>query len=78
MVKKMLADFIRLGGKMAPEHVFAARLAICQTCPKKGVVKVVGIEFDGCTECGCPFVTKLRSEWHALDGGKVECPEGKW
>ena len=74
----MLTDIIRAGGSLVSERVYSERMAICQQCPNKGTVKVVGVEFDGCTVCGCPFATKLRVDWHALDGGKVKCPQGKW
>jgi len=39
------------------------RLTICSTCDKNISNK--------CSECGCPLVAKLRSEYS-------KCPLGKW
>jgi len=78
MVKKLLTEVIKAGGTLVTEHTYRDRLAICHRCNKAGTVTVLGMQFDGCTECGCPFATKLRAGFHPLDGGKVKCPEGKW
>jgi hypothetical protein len=78
MVKRLLTEVIKAGGTLVPEQTYRDRLAICHRCNKAGTVTVLGMQFDGCTECGCPFATKLRAGFHPLDGGKVKCPEGKW
>ncbi len=78
MVRKLLTDIIQAGGTLVTEQTYRDRMAVCERCSKAGKVTVLGLDFRGCTECGCPFVTKLRADFHPLDGGKVKCPEGKW
>ena len=77
-VRDLLAGIIRAGGTLTTEAEYRRRMAICERCPRAGVVSVLGIDYSGCTQCGCPFVTKCRSKWHPLDGGTVKCPEKKW
>ena len=77
-VRELLTAVIRAGGTLVSEAEYHRRMAICEACPRKGDVTVLGVDFAGCTVCGCPFVTKCRSKWHPLDGGTVTCPEKKW
>ena len=77
-VRDILAGVIRAGGTLVNEAEYRRRMAICERCPRKGVVTVFGLDYIGCSKCGCPFVTKLRQKWHPLDGGTVKCPEKKW
>ena len=73
-----LLKAVRLGGKLATEAEYQRRKAICDECPHKGRVNV-GFQYEGCTVCGCPFETKLRLDWHVLNGlEKNACPKNKW
>ena len=77
-VRELLTAVIRAGGTLVGRDEYRRRMAICERCPRAGVVSVLGIDYSGCTVCGCPFVTKCRADFHPFDGGKVKCPESKW
>jgi len=81
---------VSLGGKQVSDEHWKARVEICYGCELAGTVEIPlpgkKITTDGCTECGCPFLTKPKWEkyfsWRRLRIIKAECPhptEGnKW
>lgn len=95
---KVLEDFVlaainegvRFGGKQVSDDHWRERVKICMACDKAGTVEIPlpgkTIKTDGCTECGCPFLTKPTWEeyfsWRELRVKKATCPhptEGnKW
>lgn len=76
------------GGELVERPVYEHRKNICDGCEKKGAVNVLGLAFEGCTVCGCPFDTKLWMEkvvnkihQTVLGTEKVFCPHpdgDKW
>lgn len=59
--RRRVVDMILDGGELVPADEYKARMLICNGCPKMGLVKVKGLEFqEGCTVCGCPLETKAR------------------
>lgn len=57
-----LGKIIQAGGESVTDKVYQERLKICKGCPKAGIVQPVPtIKIEGCTLCGCPFRTKLKT-----------------
>lgn len=77
-------DLIRCGGETVSEEQHQERLKICKGCDKAGKVNPLPlIWIEGCTECGCPFRTKLKTKTHCeLKNGVIQkvtttCPHPK-
>lgn len=74
--QKQLAKKIAKGGKLVSDQHAAARKAICAACPKAGKVrielKMLTVEAEGCTQCGCPFATKPHIDIIVRDAKKAE------
>ena len=61
IVIDFLGDVVRNGGKIATKEHYLARMAICEGCEYKGMVRPLpAISAVGCTKCKCPLVTKLK------------------
>ena len=78
-IRQTFVDGVLRSGKRASSSVYRKRMAICSNCVYKGTVNVLGMTFDGCTACGCPFDTKARML--TIAGQKITCahPDGdKW
>jgi len=56
--KNTLLKAVFAGVELAKREHGDARVKVCSECPLAGKVEVMGINMDGCTECGCPFATK--------------------
>ena len=54
-------NFVRAGAKLVKKEQYQARIDICKKCPRFGIVEPIdGIKLEGCTECGCPAITKPK------------------
>lgn len=74
-VAKRMSSFILTGAKFVSEEVFEKRMDACNSCEHKGkVMPVPGFSMDGCTLCGCPFITKNRVEILMRDPKNVGRP----
>lgn len=72
---------LKAGATFVTEEQYQNRLTICRTCPHVGQVDVLGKQFEGCTLCGCPLETKMRTKTylHATKGIiQTTCPASKW
>lgn len=58
-----LAAFVADGCRTVTRAQYAARLAICDTCPDRAETR--------CRMCGCNLSTKAR-------GRAFQCPAGRW
>ena len=60
--KKRLYKLRMTGGELLEKDEVKKRLEVCSQCEFKGEVKIpvpiLNITDEGCTICGCPFVTK--------------------
>lgn len=81
-VQKTILGYIEAGGSLVDDAEYERRRTICNVCDRAGRVWIPGGETNGCTECGCPFATKLRAnEYFSLADmalKKSECPLSKW
>lgn len=70
---KTFAAVVKKGGKLVSKEQGDARREICRGCEYEGRVHPLpGLDLPGCTECGCPFITKPYME--TFLGSPVECP----
>lgn len=76
---------VKLGGTRVSDEEYQRRLEICRGCELVGTVEVMGHQFEGCTECGCPLATKpLWQEFFSVKAFKfveAKCPHpngDKW
>lgn len=81
--KYLVDKWIEKGGTLVDEEVAEERKAICDACPKKGMVNPVPGEFyEGCTVCGCIIESKVKADivfnFRKMKKEKNKCPEGKW
>lgn len=53
------------------EILSAERMAICNECPFKEEVDLMGLRNEICGECWCPLKAKTRSP-------ESKCPKDKW
>jgi hypothetical protein len=60
--KNRLYKMRMAGGELLDKEEVNKRLKVCNSCEYKGQVKIpvplLNITDEGCTKCGCPFVTK--------------------
>jgi hypothetical protein len=83
-VDKRTLELVKKGGIKVSDEEYERRLQICKGCDKRGMVKPLKNipEMEGCTECGCPFETKLKFKYHFLTNvEKITCPHpggAKW
>lgn len=80
--QKTILGYLEAGGSLVDDGEYERRRRVCSDCDRSGVVWIPGGEAPGCTECGCPFATKLRAnEYFSLldmELKKSECPLSKW
>jgi len=60
VVEEIINKGLQFGGEQVIKEHYNERVAICQKCPKGGVVSILGHNMEGCTICKCPFATKPR------------------
>lgn len=81
-VQQTILGYIKAGGSLVDDAEYSRRREICDHCESAGTVWIPGGSAPGCTECGCPFATKLRAnEYFSLtemEMKKSECPISKW
>lgn len=72
---------VKQGGSLTTDEHGKARIEFCKArrsgkpCEYYGTVNPAGIEFEGCTKCGCPFATKaFMLELKVPVHKKVTCP----
>ena len=80
--QQTILGYIKAGGSLVNDVEYERRRQICDNCESAGTVWIPGGSAPGCTECGCPFATKLRAnEYFSLADmqlKKSECPISKW
>ena len=80
----ILGRIITGGGELVSSEQYRQRLEVCTKCPNAGdVTPLPGITVQGCTLCGCPFRTKLKTKTHLKKLKRVitKCPHpdgNKW
>lgn len=81
--QKILAEAVKAGGELVTPEQAQARLEICYGCEHKGIVTPLPLmQFEGCTICGCPFMTKphMKTVFNLKEMSltEVDCPKKKW
>lgn len=78
---ELINRLLRASATFVSDEVEQQRMSVCRGCEHAGEVQVLGRKVDGCTLCGCPFETKLKTKTyiHPTKGRTVTtCPAGKW
>lgn len=82
LIEGIIAFNRSMGATFAPYEVVKQRKEICKGCDRSGKVFLKFLRLDGCTECGCPFATKLKFKTHfSIKKGllvQTKCPIDKW
>lgn len=57
-----IGNIIRNGGELVSKETQTKRLKACEGCRFSGIVQPIpSIKTEGCTLCGCPHKTKLKT-----------------